>query len=145
MRKLGAARVLSGKLAIILTLAVIIATIHVVPLISLKNLSYAQGLENVALINSVSAGSAGQSAELSKSSSPFISTDASTCALNKPNTYLQIECMNALPILLPSFSPVPNNNVPDNISGVNNTGEILTDNSTISDTGSGSGNDSSFD
>jgi Bacterial Ig domain/PKD domain len=145
MSKSGKARVLAGRLPIILTLAIIISTVHLIPLLPLKKLSYAEGVENVKLINAVPTGSDGQSAQLfTISNSTFISTDASTCALDKPNTYLQIECMNALPLLLPTFSPVANS-LPTNISDINSTGETITDNETTSDIGSEFVNDSSFD
>ncbi len=143
MSKSGA-KILAGKLPIILTLAILVSTVHLIPLLPLKNLSYAQGVENISLVNTIPTGSDGHSGQIS---SPFISTDASTCALDKPKTYLQIECMNALPILLPTFSPVPNipSSLPTNISDVNSTGEAITGNETFSDTGSGFVNDSSFD
>jgi hypothetical protein len=95
------------RMSLIVLGTLLIFTVNFLPALSLDNLTFAQGVDDVGKTNSVSALAKGPMSELAfSSSSAFISTDSNTCALDDPSTFLHIECTSSLPILFPSLSQI---------------------------------------
>jgi hypothetical protein len=138
----------SNRVSLLFIAAILISTVNFLPSLSITGVNYAQGTETVGLSNSGPADPNDQTIQVSITS-PFISTDSSTCPLDKTSTYLQIECVGAFPMLIPSFGTVSNplkaNFSENNSSSAEENLEDLATNETIFDTGLEVGNESAFD